>query len=207
MTGLVSYTKLNVPAPVVIALQAEPRLTWLRLLTDLGVIVGSASTVLVMLMGQTRVAFSMARDGLLPDAIWGRAPAIRDATCRDDHRRHHRVRPCGALPGRSPRSTRPHRYAAGVRDRQCRRVGAPRAQPELAAPIPDAVRPGCSNPGDRVLLRAHAHAAAGHLGSGLPCGHESGWWCTSATAASIRAPRPLKRWLRPSPPTSARSGG
>jgi APA family basic amino acid/polyamine antiporter len=66
MTGLVSYTKLNVPAPVVVALGAEPKLTWLRLLTDLGVIVGLASTVLVMLMGQTRVAFSMARDGLLP---------------------------------------------------------------------------------------------------------------------------------------------
>jgi basic amino acid/polyamine antiporter, APA family len=66
MTGLVSYKQLNVPAPVVVALGNAPQLTWLRLLTDLGVIVGLASTVLVMLLGQTRVAFSMARDGLLP---------------------------------------------------------------------------------------------------------------------------------------------
>jgi basic amino acid/polyamine antiporter, APA family len=69
MTGLVSYTQLNVPAPVVVALGAVPKLKWLRLLTDLGVIVGLASTVLVMMMGQTRVAFSMARDGLLPSAL------------------------------------------------------------------------------------------------------------------------------------------
>ncbi len=69
MTGLVSYTQLNVPAPVVVALGAVPSLTWLRLLTDVGVIVGLASTVLVMLMGQTRVAFSMSRDGLLPPAF------------------------------------------------------------------------------------------------------------------------------------------
>jgi len=69
MTGLVPYGQLNVPAPVVVALAAAPKLMWLRLLTDVGVIVGLASTVLVMLMGQTRVAFSMARDGLLPGAL------------------------------------------------------------------------------------------------------------------------------------------
>jgi basic amino acid/polyamine antiporter, APA family len=66
MTGLVSYKELNVPAPVVVALHAAPKLTWLRLLTDVGVIVGLASTVLVMLMGQTRVSYAMARDGLIP---------------------------------------------------------------------------------------------------------------------------------------------
>jgi len=69
MTGLTSYTKLNVAAPVVTALEAAPKLLCLRLLTDLGVIVGLASTVLVMMMGQTRVAFSMARDGLLPPGL------------------------------------------------------------------------------------------------------------------------------------------
>jgi APA family basic amino acid/polyamine antiporter len=66
MTGLVKYTQLNVPAPVVVALGNVPQLNWLRIVTDLGVIVGLASTVLVMLLGQTRVSYSMARDGLLP---------------------------------------------------------------------------------------------------------------------------------------------
>ena len=66
MTGLVSYTKLNVPAPVVVALGAAPQLLWLRVFTDVGAILGLASVVLVMLMGQPRVFYSMARDGLLP---------------------------------------------------------------------------------------------------------------------------------------------
>jgi basic amino acid/polyamine antiporter, APA family len=66
MTGLVSYTKLGVPAPVVVALGAAPQLLWLRVFTDVGAILGLASVVLVMLMGQPRVFFSMARDGLLP---------------------------------------------------------------------------------------------------------------------------------------------
>ena len=66
MTGLVSYKQLNVPAPVVVALGQVPQLGWLRGFTDIGVILGLASVVLVMLMGQPRIFFSMARDGLLP---------------------------------------------------------------------------------------------------------------------------------------------
>jgi basic amino acid/polyamine antiporter, APA family len=71
MTGLVSYKALNVPAPVVVALGQVPQLAWLRGLTDIGVILGLASVVLVMLMGQPRIFYSMARDGLLP-AVFGK---------------------------------------------------------------------------------------------------------------------------------------
>jgi basic amino acid/polyamine antiporter, APA family len=66
MTGLVPYLQLNVPHPVVVALHAAPELEWLRGLTNIGAIAGLASVVLVMLMGQPRVFFSMSRDGLLP---------------------------------------------------------------------------------------------------------------------------------------------
>jgi APA family basic amino acid/polyamine antiporter len=66
MTGLAPYTKLNVPHPVDIALAQIPRLGWLNYLVDIGAIAGLASVVLVMLMGQPRIFFSMARDGLLP---------------------------------------------------------------------------------------------------------------------------------------------
>jgi basic amino acid/polyamine antiporter, APA family len=66
MTGLVPYLQLNVPHPVVVALHAAPQLEWLRGLTNIGAIAGLASVVLVMLMGQPRVFFSMSRDGLLP---------------------------------------------------------------------------------------------------------------------------------------------
>ena len=66
MTGLAPYRTLNVPHPVDVALAAVPGLAWLNLLVDVGAVAGLASVVLVMLMGQPRVFFSMARDGLLP---------------------------------------------------------------------------------------------------------------------------------------------
>jgi len=66
LTGVAHYTTLNVPHPVAFALENIPALSWLTYLVELGAIFGLASVVLVMLMGQPRVFFSMARDGLLP---------------------------------------------------------------------------------------------------------------------------------------------
>jgi basic amino acid/polyamine antiporter, APA family len=72
MTGLVPYTQLNVPDPVYVALAAAgPGLAWLTKLIAIGAMAGLASVVLVMLMGQPRIFFSMARDGLLP-AVFGK---------------------------------------------------------------------------------------------------------------------------------------
>ena len=70
MTGMVHYSKLNDPAPILVAVQAAgPSLAWLRYAVELGSLAGLASVVLVMLMGQPRVFYSMARDGLLPPAF------------------------------------------------------------------------------------------------------------------------------------------
>ncbi len=67
MTGLVPYTQLNVPHPVFVAINAAgPSLRWLTYFINIGAIAGLASVVLVMLMGQPRIFFSMSRDGLLP---------------------------------------------------------------------------------------------------------------------------------------------
>ena len=67
MTGMVHYTKLNDPAPIVVAVAAAgASLSWLRFAVEIGSLAGLASVVLVMLMGQPRVFYSMARDGLLP---------------------------------------------------------------------------------------------------------------------------------------------
>ena len=67
MTGVVSYTQLNVPDPVyqVIA-QAGPGLEWLRPLVSIGAIAGLATVILVMLLGQPRIFYAMSKDGLLP---------------------------------------------------------------------------------------------------------------------------------------------
>jgi APA family basic amino acid/polyamine antiporter len=72
MTGLTSYKNLNVPQPVYVAIAAAgPALTWLTYFINIGAILGLASVVLVMLMGQPRIFFSMSRDGLLP-AVFGK---------------------------------------------------------------------------------------------------------------------------------------
>jgi len=66
LTGLAPFKTLNVPHPVAFALENIPGLGWLTYLVEIGAIFGLASVVLVMLMGQPRIFFSMARDGLLP---------------------------------------------------------------------------------------------------------------------------------------------
>ena len=72
MTGMANYTTLAVPHPVFVAIQAAgPALAWLGYLVNIGAIAGLASVVLVMLMGQPRIFYSMARDGLLPP-VFGR---------------------------------------------------------------------------------------------------------------------------------------
>ena len=72
MTGMVHYSKLNDPAPIVVAIAAAgSSLAWLRYAVEVGSLAGLASVVLVMLMGQPRVFYSMSRDGLLPE-VFGR---------------------------------------------------------------------------------------------------------------------------------------
>jgi APA family basic amino acid/polyamine antiporter len=66
MTGMVSYTQLDVPAPVAVALDHHPELSWLSGLIKLGAIAGITSVLLVMMLGQPRIFFAMSRDGLLP---------------------------------------------------------------------------------------------------------------------------------------------
>jgi APA family basic amino acid/polyamine antiporter len=67
MTGLAPYTSLAVPNPVSVAIQnAGPQLTWLELLVNIGAVVGLASVVLVLLLGQSRIFYAMSRDGLIP---------------------------------------------------------------------------------------------------------------------------------------------
>lgn len=68
LCGMVNYKELHVDAPVVYALEkvAGDSLKWLRMAVEIAVLAGLSSVILVLLMGQPRVFFSMAKDGLLP---------------------------------------------------------------------------------------------------------------------------------------------
>ena len=67
LTGVVPYTELNVPAPVAVAIDSM-RLFWLSPLVKIAAIVGLMSVMMVQLIGQPRIFFAMAKDGLLPPA-------------------------------------------------------------------------------------------------------------------------------------------
>lgn len=72
MTGIVKFDQLNVAAPIAVAVDAAGGgLAWLRTPIKLGAIAGLSSVILVMLMGQPRIFYSMSRDGLLP-AVFGK---------------------------------------------------------------------------------------------------------------------------------------
>ena len=64
LTRIVPYTQLMVPDPVVIGIRATGQ-HWATFLVELGALAGLASVMLVMLLGQSRVFYSMSRDGLL----------------------------------------------------------------------------------------------------------------------------------------------
>jgi basic amino acid/polyamine antiporter, APA family len=67
LTGVVSYTALGVSDPVAVGIDAVPGVRWGSFLVKIGAIFGLGTVMLVMLLGQSRVFFSMSRDGLLPE--------------------------------------------------------------------------------------------------------------------------------------------
>jgi len=70
LTGIVSYKELNVSAPIALAInKCGQGLMWLRPLVKIGAIAGLSSVILVMLLGQPRIFYTMAVDGLLPKVL------------------------------------------------------------------------------------------------------------------------------------------
>jgi basic amino acid/polyamine antiporter, APA family len=67
LTGIVSYTTLNVADPVAVGVDAMGKgMFWLRPIVKVAAIAGLSSVILVMLLGQPRIFYSMSKDGLLP---------------------------------------------------------------------------------------------------------------------------------------------
>jgi len=67
LTGIVSYTTLNVADPVAVGVNAMGKgMFWLRPIVKIAAIAGLSSVILVMLLGQPRIFYTMSKDGLLP---------------------------------------------------------------------------------------------------------------------------------------------
>ena len=65
MTGIVPYTELNVAAPMAKAFSYAGQ-PWAAGLVSAGAICGLTSVIMILMLGQSRVAFAMSRDNLLP---------------------------------------------------------------------------------------------------------------------------------------------
>jgi APA family basic amino acid/polyamine antiporter len=67
LTGIVSYTDLNVPDPVAVGVnRMGENMFWLRPIIKIAALAGLSSVILVMMLGQPRIFYAMAKDGLLP---------------------------------------------------------------------------------------------------------------------------------------------
>lgn len=65
LTGIVPYSQLNVPDPLAVGIDATG-VRWLSPFIKVSALFGLFSTMIVTMLGQTRVFFSMSRDALLP---------------------------------------------------------------------------------------------------------------------------------------------
>ncbi len=68
LTGVINFKLLNVPDPMAVGIDAIG-LKWLSPLIKLGAIAGLTSVILVMLLSQPRIFYSMSKDGLLPSVV------------------------------------------------------------------------------------------------------------------------------------------
>jgi APA family basic amino acid/polyamine antiporter len=76
LTGIVHYSKLNVADPLAVGIDATG-LRWLAPVIKISALFGMFSTMLVQMLGQTRIFYSMSRDGLLPPVFSRVHPRFR----------------------------------------------------------------------------------------------------------------------------------
>lgn len=68
LTGMVSYTELNVVDPLAFVFERVGQ-QWVSYLISISAVIATASVMLVFQLGQPRIWMSMSRDGLLPKAF------------------------------------------------------------------------------------------------------------------------------------------
>ena len=114
VTGLVPYTELNVPDPIAKAVDVIG-MTWFSVLIKIGALAGLTTVILVLLYGQSRVFFTIAKDGLLPKMFSEVHPTLGTPykkSAPDRNRRRHRG---GAHPDRRSGRNGEHRHLVRVR--------------------------------------------------------------------------------------------
>jgi basic amino acid/polyamine antiporter, APA family len=128
-------------APLAVALSEGAGIQWGADIVTFGALVAITSVVLTILYGQTRVAFSMCRDGLMPPrlaTVWEktRTPGDPHAAVRRPHRGPRRIRAA-----QGDRRAGQHRHAVRLLHRQHRRDLAAAHEARDGARVSRAARP------------------------------------------------------------------
>ena len=76
LIGIVPYRQLNVADPLAVGIDATG-LTWFSPVVKISALFGLFSTMLVQLLGQSRIFYAMSRDGLLPEMFGRVHPRFR----------------------------------------------------------------------------------------------------------------------------------
>ncbi|KXN67145.1 amino acid/polyamine/organocation transporter, APC superfamily, partial [Conidiobolus coronatus NRRL 28638] len=76
MVGIIDYKELNTSSPISTAINAINK-PWLSAVVSFGAMAGLTSVMLVQIMAQARVFYSMARDGLLPSIFYKVHPRFK----------------------------------------------------------------------------------------------------------------------------------
>ena len=135
LTGLVSYKTLNVGAPVALGIDATG-VSWGAMLVKIGAVFGLATVMLVMLLGQTRVFYSMSKDGLLWKWVSVVHPEVPYAVDYHDQCSGFFAAAVSRVPAhRAVRRPGEHRHPAGIHDCVRWSMGAARAASRAEAAV------------------------------------------------------------------------
>ena len=129
-------------------------------LVGLAAVIALPSVVLMMMFGQTRVFFTMARDGLLPEKLASVHPTLPDAARGDRRHRRRRDLRGGVAAGRQARGLFELGHAVRLRDGRAGGDGAAGKRSEPPAAVPHAGGVDRRAAGDHRLHRAVSVAAA-----------------------------------------------
>ncbi len=163
LTGIAPYATLNVAHPVSQAVESLPSTMWLAPYVNVGAIVGLASVVLVLLLGQSRIFYAMAKDGMIPPVFCEIHPRFRTPW------RGSLVTGAFCAPGCRPSAashsgrTRLDRHARSLCHRLRRRDGVARAEAEFETAVPHAACLGRGTARDCHVPVHDGVSAARHL--------------------------------------------
>lgn len=75
LVGVVNYKLLDVADPIAVAVNVfGAKFLWLRLFVKVAILAAFTSVIMIMLLGQTRIFYTMSQDGLLPKKLGSVSP-------------------------------------------------------------------------------------------------------------------------------------